>query len=199
VSLDAGLGALILFGVVQITMFLYATLSGASPTRFQITGAAIAFAGLVLALWPGADSHADFGGALAMIVAGLGWAAYTISGRSAGDALAATGAGFVLCLPLLVVLLAAFVDHMSATGWALAILCGGVTSGLGYALWYTVLPDIAPALAAVVQLSVPVLAIVAGALLLGEKITPIVVIAAILVLSGIALATRKGSVRADRS
>lgn len=198
-TLDAGLGALILFGVVQITMFGHAIWSGRSPTAFQSIGAAIAFGGLLLASWPGPDAVADPKGTLAMVCAGIGWAAYTISGRSARTALSATAASFTLCLPFLLVALSAFMTQLSPAGWGLALLCGGLTSGLGYALWYTVLPALSPALAAIVQLSVPVLAIVAGALLLGEAITPTIVAAAVLVLSGIALATIKGSARGRRS
>ncbi|MEM6887857.1 MAG: DMT family transporter [Pseudomonadota bacterium] len=198
-TLDAGLGALILFGAVQVTMFGYATITGAAPSRFQWIGAVIAFAGLLIALWPGAGTHSDFAGASAMVCAGIGWAVYTISGRTAEDPLAATAVGFTLCLPLLAIVLSPFVEHVTALGVLVAVVCGGVTSGLGYALWYSVLPSLVPAVAAVVQLSVPVIAIVAGALLLGEAITSAVVAAAVLVLSGIALATRKESAPKDRS
>ncbi len=87
---------------------------------------------------------------------------------------------------------------LTATGWALAILSGGVTSGLGYALWYHVLPELPGVRAAVVQLSVPVIAILLGAVLLGEAIGARVVLSAVLVLGGIALALSSRSVRADR-
>lgn len=199
ISLDAGLGALILFGVVHITMFAHAIWTGRSPTAFQSFGAVIAFAGLLVASWPGADATADPSGALAMVFAGIGWAVYTISGRTARKALPATAASFTLCLPMLLVVLSGFVTPLTPVGWALALLCGGVTSGLGYALWYKVLPGLTPALAAIVQLSVPVLAILAGALLLGEAITPTIAVAAVLVLSGIALATMKRSAPGRRS
>lgn len=65
------------------------------------------------------------------------------------------------------------------------MISGAVTSGLGYALWYAVLREMNGVTAAVVQLSVPVIAIVAGALLLGEAVTPLVLIAAVMVLGGI--------------
>ena len=70
-------------------------------------------------------------------------------------------------------------------GIGLAVVCGAITSGLGYALWYTVLRQMRGTTAAVVQLSVPVIAIVAGAVLLDEKIEPLVVLAAALVVGGI--------------
>ena len=184
-TLDAGLGALILFGVTQITMFLYGAATGHPPGLRQLTGAGIAFAGLVIVLWPGAGSVTDPFGAVLMVLAGIGWGAYTIAGRGAADPLAATGASFLLCLPVLALALLSQGIEGDLSGIILAILCGAVTSGLGYALWYAVLRQMAGATAAVVQLSVPVLAIVAGAVFLGEAIKPVVVLAAALVVGGI--------------
>ncbi|AXI48739.1 EamA family transporter [Sulfitobacter sp. SK012] len=185
-TLDAGLGALILFGVVQISMFSYAALLGETPTPRQIVGAVIAFLGLLLALWPGPGGLADPVGAGLMVAAGVGWAIYTIVGRRASDPLAATGANFILCLPMVALLLGLVDFSATVQGVALAVLCGGVTSGLGYALWYSILPKITGATAAIVQLSVPVIAILAGAVFLGEELPLIVIVSATLVVGGIA-------------
>lgn len=198
-TLDAGLGALILFGVVQIFMFAHTTATGMRPGNRQITGAAIAFLGLILALWPGAGGKSDVLGAGYMIFAGVGWAIYTISGRQEQDPLAATTANFILCLPVVMIALLGLASKATVAGWGLALLCGGVTSGLGYALWYTVLPQIQRNLAPVVQLSVPVIALLGGAALLGEAITPIVVLATVLVVCGIGLAVTSQSAPARRS
>lgn len=196
-TLDAGLGALILFGVVQITMFAHSAATGTTPSMRQISGAGIAFAGLLLALWPGAGGGTDLTGALLMIVAGLGWAAYTIIGRSSADPLAATAANFMLCLPMVLVLLAGTGVTFSVTGLALGILCGGLTSGLGYALWYHVLPQLDGATAAIVQLSVPIIALFAGAVLLDEQIGVVLICAAVLVVGGIGWAVTSRSAPAD--
>lgn len=184
-TLDAGLGALILFGVTQITMFGHAAVTGQRPMPRQLVGASVAFAGLVLVLWPTAQSVADPLGAVLMCLAGVGWAAYTIAGRGAADPLATTGANFIICLPMLAVLLFKSDLDADATGAALAVICGAVTSGLGYALWYSVLTQMRGTTAAVIQLSVPVIAILAGAVLLDEMVTPVVMIAAALVVGGI--------------
>jgi drug/metabolite transporter (DMT)-like permease len=192
-TLDAGLGALILFGVTQITMFAHAAISGAPPNGRQMVGATAAFGGLVLVLWPGAGSVTDPLGAALMVLAGIGWAAYTITGRGADDPLAATGASFILCLPAVAILLGARGFEGDCWGFTLAVICGAVTSGLGYALWYNVLRQMRGTTAAVVQLSVPVIAIIAGAALLGEVVQPVVVLAAMLVVGGIGWAvTAKG-------
>ena len=124
-----------------------------------------------------------------MLVAGLGWAAYTLNGRGVQDPLAETGANFVVALPLTALLL--FVGRgieACAYGILLAVLSGAITSGLGYALWYSVLPRIAAQTAAVVQLSVPIIAIAGGAILLSEPVAGRLIGAAVLVLGGIALA-----------
>jgi drug/metabolite transporter (DMT)-like permease len=185
-TLDAGLGALILFGVTQITMFSHGALTGQPPTVRQFSGAVVAFAGLVLVLWPGEESVTDPTGAVFMCFAGLGWAAYTIAGRGAEDPLATTGANFILCLPL-VMLLLLFKGGFEADvrGVALAVVSGAVTSGLGYALWYVVLRQMTGTTAAVVQLAVPVIAIAAGAALLGEEVSGLMIWAAALVVGGI--------------
>lgn len=198
-SLDAGVGALILFGTVQISLFTYAALWEVMPTRAQVIGAGVAFAGLLLALWPGEGSTVTLMGGAFMLMAGIGWAAYTLAGRQARDPIAVTTSHFLLSLPFLCVLLVQSGLFISTTGLGLAILSGAATSGLGYALWYSVLPNLPGARAAVVQLSVPVLAIGLGVLLLGEQVGPQILIAATLVLGGIAYALSARPAPADRS
>jgi drug/metabolite transporter (DMT)-like permease len=188
VSLDAGLGALILFGVVQVTIFIYGAMRGATPSARQISGASIAFVGLLIALWPSEGSTSSIAGTALMVIAGLGWAAYTLAGRGAENPLAATAANFVLAAPLLLIFLLGQTLNANFIGIALAVLCGAVTSGLGYSLWYAVLPKMAATTAAIVQLSVPIIAIVAGAVFLGEAVSLVIVVAAALVVGGIALA-----------
>ncbi len=190
-SLDAGVGALILFGTVQIVLFLHGAKTGAPPENHQVAGAAVAFLGLLLALWPDGGAFGSAMGAVFMLLAGIGWAAYTIAGRGAQDPVSATATHFLLSMPFLAVLLLQPGLTMTPIGWGLAFLSGGVTSGMGYALWYYVLPSLPGARAAVVQLSVPVLAILLGAVLLGEPIGLKVAMSAALVIGGIWVALRK--------
>ncbi len=189
-TLDAGLGALILFGVVQITMFAVTSVTRTTPGARQIAGAAIALTGLAWVLWPSGEVRVDPAGAALMSAAGMGWAIYSLVGRSEPDALAGTAANFVVALPVtgLVLLFGGTDWHMTVNGYLLAALSGGVTSGMGYALWYRVLPQLAPTTAAVVQLSVPIIAIAGGVALLGEIASLRLVLGAVLVLGGIALA-----------
>ena len=187
-TLGAGLGALILFGVLQIVMFGWAVVERQRITALKWTGGAIAMVGLVILLWPGGDAAVPVAGALAMLAAGVAWAVYTLLGRGEPDALAATAGNFVLCLPLVAVLLAvADLNALTPGGMLVAVVAGAVTSGLGYALWYRCLPQLATVTASVAQLSVPVIAVAAGVALLGEPLTGRLLVAGALVLGGIAL------------
>ncbi|GAA6193848.1 DMT family transporter [Phaeobacter sp. NW0010-22] len=191
-TLDAGLGALILFGVVQMTMFGVSALSALPPAR-QWLGALVAFGGLAVVLWPTGTVQVDLTGALLMGLAGLGWGFYTLAGRSEPDALAGTGANFVLALPITAGAIWIIGPDFVTTpeGVGLAILSGAVTSGMGYALWYRVVPQLASSVAATVQLSVPIIALFAGVLMLGEAAGTRLLVGAILVVGGIALAVFK--------
>ncbi|MFZ5962281.1 DMT family transporter [Thalassococcus sp. BH17M4-6] len=192
VSLDAGVGALILFGVVQITMFAGALIGGERPPARRLAGAGIAFAGLVWLLWPAAGPVVSpLHGAL-MAAAGFGWGVYSLTGRGETDPLQATAANFLLAVPFAVIialLTPVAPDAVPATnrGVILAVLSGAVTSGLGYALWYSILPRLQASVAAVAQLTVPVIALAGGLVFLAEVPTLDFVLAAALVLGGVAL------------
>lgn len=190
-ALDAGLGALILFGVVQITMFAGSLIAREAIPPRRALGAALAFAGLVWLLWPGAGPQVSVLHGLMMAAAGLGWGIYSLAGRKSTDALQGTAANFLLASPL-GLLLGLLIPasggvRLGAEGIALAVLSGAVTSGLGYALWYRVLPDLPASSAAVAQLSVPVIAMAGGVLLLGETLGLPLIIAGAVVLGGVAL------------
>ncbi|WP_233557215.1 DMT family transporter [Rhodophyticola porphyridii] len=190
-SLDAGLGALILFGVVQITMFAGGVIGGDKPPLRRWIGAGLALVGLTWLIWPAGTVMVPGIAAAAMAAAGLGWGLYSLAGRKAREPLPDTAANFLLAVPICwlpVLLWPAEPDAVSttATGTSLAIVAGAITSGLGYALWYGVLPRLGASVGGLVQLTVPVIAIVGGMLLLGEEITLRLVAASALVLGGIA-------------
>jgi len=186
-SLDAGLGALILFGGVQITMFAGALLRGESVPTMRWIGAGFAFAGLSFLMWPNGTAPVPLLGAGLMLGAALGWGIYSLLGAGAADPLGATARNFLWATPL--GLLPAFFmwDGMSPIGAVLAVLSGAVTSGLGYALWYRVLPELPASVAAVAQLTVPVIALAGGIVFIGEEMTWRFLVAALMVLGGVVL------------
>ena len=190
VTLDAGVGALILFGGVQMTMFAGAVLAGEAiaPTRW--IGAGVSLAGLAWLLWPSGAVAPDPAGALLMGAAAFGWGVYSLLGRTVDDPLGATAVNFAWAVPAGLAALAIAPAVPGARSALLAVLSGAVTSGAGYALWYAVLPRLGAARAAIAQLSVPVIALGGGALALGEGLSTRLVASAALVLAGIALSLR---------
>ncbi len=190
--LDAGLGALVLFGVVQLVMFAGALARAEPVPPLRYAGAVVALAGLAVLVWPQGAAAPALPGVALMAAAGLGWGLYSLRGRWVRDPLADTAWNFALAVPAGLLLLALYPDGMNARGAVLAILSGAVTSGLGYALWYRVLPQIAASTAALAQLTVPVIAQAGGAALLAEPLTGRFALAAALVLGGVALGLRAG-------
>ena len=185
-SLDAGLGALILFGVLQVAMFGFAVFRGQNIPSLRWIGAGLAMVGLIVLLWPSGATAVPIWGAVAMIVAGVAWAAYTLLGQGEGDAIAASAGNFVLAVPLVgLSLLLADGGTLTASGVLVAAVAGAVTSGLGYALWYSCLPKLPTTTAAISQLSVPIIAVAGGVIFLSEPLTMRLVAAGVLVLGGI--------------
>lgn len=194
VALDAGIGALILFGLVQVTMLAGAVVLGERPAPRRWAGAALAMVGLGALLLPGVDAVPDPVAAGLMALAALGWGLYSLAGRGAARPLAMTATNFALAVPMVAALAlpGLLSASLSVPGVVLAVLSGAVTSGLGYALWYQVLPALGASRAAVAQLSVPVIALAGGALLLGESLTWASAAASLVVLAGVALAILPG-------
>ncbi|TKS53404.1 DMT family transporter [Luteimonas yindakuii] len=181
-------GTLLLFAAVQATMVGAALWTGERLSRLQWAGFVLALAGLVAMLLPGLSAPAPVGAAL-MLAAGIAWGCYSLRGRRSRDPLTDTAGNFMRALPFGSVLLLATADslHADTGGVALAVLSGAVTSGLGYALWYAVLPSLGAARAAGVQLGVPPAAAVAGVLVLGEVVDARLLLASAMILGGIAM------------
>jgi drug/metabolite transporter (DMT)-like permease len=100
-----------------------------------------------------------------------------------------TCGNFVRSIPLTLVLSVLWLTHfqVDALGLWYAVLSGALASGLGYAVWYGVLPSIPGTQAATLQLAVPVIATVGGIVLLDESLTTMFVLASISILGGIGL------------
>lgn len=187
-SLSAATGALLLFGAVQVTMIGHGLFVGERLHKQQLVGLAFAFAGLVGLLLPGLSAPPLVGSAL-MLVAGIAWGVYSVRGKGAGDPTRVTAGNFLRAS-----LLAALLSVLSSSGYKpdivgawYAIASGAITSGLGYAVWYSVVPAMKATNAATVQLSVPVIAALGGILILGESVNTRFVLASLAILGGIAL------------
>ncbi|WP_368678581.1 DMT family transporter [Acinetobacter lactucae] len=187
-QIDAGIGALLLFGVVQLTMVLYGYWQGEQIGIYRGIGLCIALAGIIVLLLPGAHAPA-WEYALIMVMSGLAWAGYSIAGRNLTQPIGSTLANFTLAVPIVLLanILLAEDRYIDVQGWTLAILSGGVTSSGAYVLWYAILKHIDRVTASTVQLSVPCLAIIGGSLFVNEAITGRVILSSFMVLFGILL------------
>jgi drug/metabolite transporter (DMT)-like permease len=191
VMINTGMGALILFGTVQISLIGWSIYQGDYPGTMEYLGLVCAFSGLVYLTLPGIGAPNPVAVCF-MIISGLGWTIYTILGKGVDNPVMATADNFIYSVPLVLivgVMNILFSDSViTATGILLAIASGAFASALGYCIWYTILPEIGLTLAAILQLTVPVLAALSGILLLGENITLRLILSTIIVLTGVAIA-----------
>lgn len=190
-SVSAGTGALLLFGAVQATMIGYGLWKGQRLCALQLVGLALALGGLIGLLLPGLSAPPLMGSIL-MLAAGLAWGIYSLRAKGAGDPTRVTAGNFVLTVPLALVLVAFTGDSvgLDGSGIGYAVASGALASGMGYAIWYSVLPSLQAASAATIQLSVPIIAAFGGVVFLGESLTPRLLFASIAILGGIALVIR---------
>ena len=187
-GLTTGMGALILFGSVQLTMVVAAFAKGERPTALELAGIVIAFSGLVYLVFPGLTAPPLISSAL-MAAAGAAWGLYTLRGRGSKDPLAETTGNFARSVPMIVLAAIPFIGglHSSTRGVVLAVLSGALASGVGYSVWYAALKYHTATRAAVLQLAVPVIAAGGGIMLLSETANRRLLISAVLVLGGIML------------
>jgi len=198
ITLDTGVGALILFGSVQITMVTISMARGGYLTLPEWLGLLLASAGLFYLVFPELSKPSIFGFAM-MSFAGVAWGIYTVLGQGSQNPLADTASNFIKTIPFIVVLIAFFSEQILSVNfqddsvvlaWLLAVLSGALTSGVGYAIWYSALRNLKPSQAGVVQLLVPIIAALGGVLFAGELLTSRLVISSILTLGGILIFIR---------
>ncbi len=187
--IDAGIGALVMFGSVQVLMLLWSVASGERPSAMEWLGLAVALVGLVVLTRPG-QTAPNLPGVLLMALAGVGWGTYSVRGRGAGDPVSRTTTSFLWAATIGIAVVALSRDHLQGTrdGLLLAALSGTLASGAGYVLWYRALPALTSFRASLLQLTVPVLTAAAAVPLLGESLTPRLISATLLILGGVALA-----------
>ena len=196
IELATGTGALLLFGAVQATMIGIGLYRGERLAPLQWLGLTLALAGLVALMLPGATAPPLAAAAL-MLVAGAAWGVYSLRGKGAADATAVTAGNFLRALIWLLplALFAWPAQWPQGAGLVYAVLSGALASGAGYAIWYLALRGLVSSTAATVQLSVPVLAALAGVLWLDEAFTLRLLLASAAILGGIALVIRRGASR----
>ncbi|MDC5838828.1 DMT family transporter [Vibrio europaeus] len=187
-QLSTGTGALILFGMVQLTLVVFHVVSGNRLSAKEMLGIGVALSGFTVLMLPSAEAPSLSAAAL-MLVSGVCWGIFTLLGRQNSVASVSITQGFMIASvfafaasPLLV-----SIETITADGVLWALLSGVFASGFGYILWYQVVKHISVLQASVSQLAVPMIAFAAGSIGLGESITLTAAISSLLVLGGIAL------------
>ncbi len=189
ISLTTATGALVLFGSVQMTMLISAVISGERPKILEWLGFLIAVAGLIYLVFPGLSAPPLFFSIL-MSCAGISWGFYTLRGKGSKNALADTTGNFIRTIPFIIPAFLPFIYrvNLSAKGVLLAVLSGAIASGIGYSVWYAALKFHTATRAAILQLAVPAIAAVGGAVFLAETLSLRLILASGLILGGIAMA-----------
>lgn len=189
VNLTTGTGALILFGTVQATMIFVALLKGERLKILEWLGLIFALGGLIYLVFPGLSAPPLLSSIL-MATAGISWGFYTLRGKASANPLADTMGNFVRAVPLVIFAALPFLEqiHLSQKGIVFAVLSGAISSGIGYSIWYAALKFHTATRAAILQLSVPVLAGFGGVILLAELVSWRLLTATALIIGGIALA-----------
>jgi drug/metabolite transporter (DMT)-like permease len=195
--IGAALGALVLFGVVQLTMIGYGVSRGERLQWSAWFGLSSATAGLLALTVPSAAAQPDLIGLLLMTIAGVAWAAYSIFGKAALDPVAANAHSFVWSCPPALAITFFFHDSAIATaqGVLLAMVSGGITSGLGYAVWYRALVRLKITHAAVAQLTVPVIAAFGAVAFLDESLSARLLLSSAAVLGGVSIVLMARSIQ----
>ena len=196
VNISASNGALILFGSVQITMILHGLLRGERLYWSQWIGFFIALLGLFCLLSPGLTTPSLVSSCL-MIIAGIAWGHYSLFGRGSVNPIRDTAGNFILSIPFAIIFYVISIKNnmqLVNLGTMYAFFSGAITSGVGYAMWYAALPYLSTIQSSSVQLSVPIITAVAGAIFMSETLSTRLFLTSIMILGGITMVMTKKSI-----
>ncbi len=190
INLDTGTGALILFAFVQVTMISTNLLKGNKLLIIEWAGLFVAFSGLTFLLLPSATAPSLFG-FIVMAISGIAWGFYSLAGKGSLNPILQTANNFLRTIPFVILLVLFCLDSVKVSneGILLAIVSGAITSGLGYTVWYAALNGLTITQAAILQLTVPIIATFGGVLFSNEVISRQLIISSSLVLGGVLIVT----------
>ena len=154
--IGAAAGTFVFYAMVLTTLMAYDVVTGAAASRRRVVGAAVSLAGIAVLAERSVDT---------VTVLGVGLLAAT--------ALPPTTAGVAAGL------------HISASGLAWGVVMGAGTTAFAYVAWYACQRSISATSAGSAQLAVPVLTGIGAVLLLGERLSPALLVAAALVAPGL--------------
>jgi drug/metabolite transporter (DMT)-like permease len=170
------------------------------PSGSRVLGLAVGFIGVTMLAWDKASFQPDASGTT------TGWAVLAVLfaclcyGTSASVAkrymgglpslVSATGSQIGASLALLPLTLVYWpAQAPSLQAWAAVLVLGVVCTGLAYILYFRLIERAGPARALSVTFAIPAFAVFYGVLLLGESITPWMVLCALVIIAGTTLST----------
>lgn len=194
--IGAAPGTFVFYATVLVTLVAVDVRRGVAVAPRRLAGAGVALAGIGV-LASGAGGTVTLLGVALLAATGATWGLYTAAGRTTADPRVASTGNFAVfaavLLPASAVLLSPAVDaRVTAAGLAWAAVMGAGTTALAYIAWYACQRALSATSAGTVQLAIPVLTAFGAVLLLDEDITARLLVAAVLVASGLWLAATSG-------
>ncbi len=183
VAIGAAAGTFVFYAAVMATLVASDLLSRTAVQPRRRLGASVSLLGIAV-LTAGRVELVTPLGVLLLALTGVAWGTYTALGRSAGDPRLATTANFALLAAVLVVPtgvgLAAGL-HLTLAGLAWGVVMGAGTTAFAYVAWYACQRVLTGTAAGSAQLAIPVLTTLGAVLLLGERLSWTLLVAAVLV------------------
>ncbi len=195
----AGIGTLVTMSEPLMIAILAAMLLGEKLTRWVLLGVAIAIAGAVVLFWPNISSETETAvsplGIFYLFLCCIGWAIYSIATKpllARHDSYTVTAITMLIAAPIMIGAasepLPSLFARLDLRQWAEAAYLVLVTGLGGTMLWNYGAKHLSSTAAATFLYLIPVVAVAAGALVLGEAITVHVVAGGLLMLAGVAAA-----------
>ncbi|WP_161957372.1 DMT family transporter [Aestuariivirga litoralis] len=195
----AGVGTLVTMIEPLMIAILAATLLGEKMTRWVLLGVAMAIAGAAVLFWPDLRAEAPSSvsplGIFYLFLCCIGWAIYTIATKpllAKHDSFTVTAITMLIAAPIMIGAasqpLPALFASLSLRQWAEVAYLVLVTGLGGTMLWNYGSKHLSSTAAGTFLYLIPVVAVVAGALMLGEAVTVYVVAGGLLMLAGVAAA-----------
>ena len=191
--IDSGLSAVIQAAAPIFTVLLALRFDHTQRvTGLRLAGVLVGFVGVALLV--GAQRGGDLVAAFAVVVTALCYAGAVIyGGRRLGHVPPVTMAlGGLTAAALLIAPLGLAQLPSQLPGWkpvASVVALGVLGSGLAYVLYYALLQGAGASRAILVTYLVPAMALLYGAVFLGEEVTTVALVGLVLVLGGVALGT----------
>jgi drug/metabolite transporter (DMT)-like permease len=185
--IGAAAGTFVFYATVLAGLVAYDVVSRTPVPRVRVVGALVSLTGVGVLTAPAAGDVTPLG-VLLLAVTGAAWALYTAAGRTVTDPQTATTGNFTVLAVALLVPVGVTVSGgptVTTTGLVLAALMGSVTTALSYVAWYACQRRISATTAGTVQTVIPILTAAAATVLLGERLTVLLVLAALLVFAGL--------------